>query len=805
MDSSTRPFAPSRLNKTTAADYSSSASESEDEYRIPGVDPEDDDFGDFNPRKKRRLADSNKEKAALGIFASDSEDEGPGKKWKKKNLRSRGMNFVSKGAEQAEGSSDEGDDDEDNRPVLGNGSMNPSLDEKDDDDDDEEDEDEESSRGAGLGFGRGTGGSGMRPRMTFQKAASADTAPSLPKTKFDGPGVLGQGFVPSSAHEPVLKDPNGGKSPPRNKPQLSSFGAKSKGKGKAMGFGAKMMAKMGYVDGQGLGKEGQGRNVIVEANLRPQGAGLGAVKEKSKQERQEEKRQAKLRGEVVVDSDEEEEKRRRKRKAAARNKTIAGAFDSVTGSSTSRKSKTRYLTAEELKASAPGLHIPDAFTPILDMTGPGGKMLTSASGIMTPAAGGVPESTEVIEARKLVKRAQADLMAFSEEWRSLSERKAWVDLELKGREKEVEDLRSDFEKLQVFSDLVSKELVSATEWDQVIGCLRKPVEAGAATADLVDIAVAAIHPFLREAEWDPLREPSKFSTDLSSISGLLIRSSAPGAVSKWDTVPATNEDDVYRAHHRKTTPYESMMYKIWLPRVLSAIRSWDPLEPTAMLTLLESWTDLLPPFVRAQVVDNVVRRLEAALSDWNPKKRKQRQGHDLPHTWLFPWLPYLPAYHLDPKGTGLVSGVKRKFRQLTGAWEYERGVVPGLTNWKEVLGDDEWRRLTMSHVLPAMGRYLRANFRVDPADQEPYLPALTGVLKWEGVLGKRALAEVLAQNVLPMWNAKLEEWLALGAEADLAEVAEWYGWWRGVLLKDFATSEEVCGELDKGLRAMNVV
>ena len=43
-----------------------------------------------------------------------------------------------------------------------------------------------------------------------------------------------------------------------------------------MSFAAKMMARMGYVEGQGLGAEGQGRNIILEATLRPQGVGLGA-------------------------------------------------------------------------------------------------------------------------------------------------------------------------------------------------------------------------------------------------------------------------------------------------------------------------------------------------------------------------------------------------------------------------------------------------------------------------------------------------------------------------------------------------
>ena len=783
-------FDSSRLSKSTAAQYSSSESESDDEHLAPGVGPDDNDFGDFNPRKRRRLGGNNKEKAALGIFASDSDDDGPGKKWKRKTLRNKGMNFVSKGIQEEDNDTEinSGEEDEEDRPVLGNGNM----DENESDDDDEEEED--GAPGIGLGFASAARGhdfsaSGSSPGQ--DEPYKQASRPAF-KPKFDGSSALGRGFIPSSENVPVLKEPrNGDSEPPRNKPQPSAFGAK--GKINAKSFGARMMAKMGYVDGQGLGREGQGRNIVIEANLRPQGIGLGAVKEKSEQERNEEKRQARLRGETVIDSDEEEKKRKR-----ARKKALGSAAGSA--ASTPRRQKKKYLTAEELKATAPGLHIPEALTPILDMTGPASKMLTSTSGIMTPTAGG-PESADIIEARKLFKRGQADLLAFSEEWKALEERKSWANLELKEREQELEDMRSDFEKLQMFSNMISSELASATEWDQLISCLAKAVGIGSGHPEIADIAVAAIHPFLRDPSWDPLTEPDRWASDLKGLAGLLLQSGSDNqAMHKWDS-SIVLADDVYRRHHKATTPYESMMYKNWLPRVLAAVRSWDPWEPAPMLSIMEHWSDLLPAFVRAQLMDNIARKLETALSDWNP--RKKRQSQHLPHTWLFPWLQYLPPYHLDPKGTGLVADVKRKFRHLIGVWEFERGPVPGLRQWKDTLGD-QWRPLIMAHVLPSMGKYLRTHFRIDPADQEPYLPILTGMLKWNEMLGEATMVEVLVQDMFPMWNDKLQEWLSL-EEADLSEVADWYSWWRGVLLKDMSQKQGVSDAFDRGLQVLNLV
>jgi tuftelin-interacting protein 11 len=781
-------FDPSRLTKAAAEEFSSSASEDDDDYRIPGVAADDDDFGDFNPRKKRRLGKNNKEQAALGIFGSDSEEDGPGSRWKRKSLRSKGVTFVSTASKANE--SDDGMESEDNRPVLGNWKNDNDNQDEDDDDDAEENDDDIPTAGLGLGFGARQGS--LFQRAGKNQAETTDKAVhSSVKSVFTGDNVLGKGFVPSSTNEPVLQEQVAAQGTPQNKPQHSTF--TRKGKINAKGFGARMMAKMGYVEGKGLGREGQGRNIIIEANLRPQGIGLGAVKEKSEHERQEEKRQAELRGETVVDSDEEKKKRKK-----AKSKALSGATGS--GASTPRRPKTKYLTAEELKASAPGLQIPEAFTPILDMTGPGSKMLTSTSGIMTPTSG-APEPAELIEARKLVKRAQADLQAFSEEWRNLEDRKTWLDVELKEAEQEMEDLRSDLERSQAFSKMVTEELTPNSTWDQVVSCLQQASELGTATANTADIAVASIHPFLKDVEWNPLYEPSKFACDLKRLSTLLVRSDSAGrSVGKWQS-NGMHEEGVYRRHQKATTAYESMMYKNWLPRVVAAVREWDPLTPSPMLDVVESWNDLLPPFIRAQVMDHVARKLEAAVSDWNPKKK--RQSHHLPHTWLFPWLQHLPPYHLDPKGTGLVAEVKRKFRQFIDVWEFERGTVPGLKQWEDILGS-QWRPLIMSHVLPSMGRYLRRNFRVDPVDQEPYLPILTGVMKWNRMLGDDIIGEVLVQDVFPMWYDKLREWLAI-SEVDLEEVAEWYTWWRGVLLKDMAKVKGVKSELDKGLQVMNIV
>jgi tuftelin-interacting protein 11 len=514
------------------------------------------------------------------------------------------------------------------------------------------------------------------------------------------------------------------------------------------------------------------------------------VKEKSEAEKKEEKRQARLRGEVVLDSDEEEKKRKRERKK----KLGSGVTSSA---STPRRQKTSYLTADELRKNAPGLKIPDAFAPILDLTGPGSKVLTSTSGLLTPTAGAIPESSESAEARKIVRRAHADLAAFSEEWRNLEERKSWVDLELHEREQEMADLSSDLSRLQVFAKVVTEQLPSTKAWPDLVECLQQAVQ-GAATLspEVSDIAVAAIHPFFRDPDWVLLEQPTHLATELKSLSPLLgPPEGTSNALDHRTGQNGFNSTDIFRQHQRATTPFETLMYKLWYPKAMTAVRDWDVYDTAPLLSVLEAWDSLLPAFVRAQFIDSVVRKLESAVAEWNP--RKKRQSQTLPHVWLFPWLPYLPSYHLEPKGTGLVADVRRKFCQLVDVWAFDRGVVPGLEQWREVMGS-QWQPLIMSHVLPSMGRYLRLNFRVDPGDQEPYLSMLTGAMKWSNILGPKVLGQVVVSEVFALWHEKLGEWLGL-EEMNLEEVAAWYEWWRDqVFPAEISRLGAVRKEFDKG-------
>jgi len=169
---------------------SSESSEDEEDFAIPSNDPNADEFADFNPRKRRRTGRDFKESAALGIFGSESEDEGPAKRWKSKSLRGKGMAFVSTGQTNL---------DEDEEEEANNTQDDVKI-------DDEEEGAGDVEETAGLRSGLGFGASAAR-RLGFQSPAPMKTPPSTYGTP------LGRGFVPSSAAMPKLRDDAEGDTP----------------------------------------------------------------------------------------------------------------------------------------------------------------------------------------------------------------------------------------------------------------------------------------------------------------------------------------------------------------------------------------------------------------------------------------------------------------------------------------------------------------------------------------------------------------------------------------------------------------
>ena len=568
---------------------------------------------------------------------------------------------------------------------------------------------------------------------------------------------------------------------------------------------ARMMAKMGYKPGEGLGAAGQGMVNPIDVKLRPQGAGLGAVREKTKQAKEEEYRAASLRGEVLDNSSEEERSRRNTEKLSKSEHRSASGF---------RKSKIRYRTAAEIEVEAEGLEIPNVLKSLVDLTGREQRLLTSTAGLLSSVE--VQSSAEE-DTLKIAKRARRDLEAFAEVWKGLGEEKLYLEMQERELDDEADQeqerirrLHGLIDSLRDLGENLSKDVTERTsllendKWETLTSRLES---LGVEYRDEIDqhalseVIVAVILPLFRSTieSWEPLHSHTSVAPNINRLRHLLdIRID-----SSTQTISLRDAHIVSQRRSRSTTDYESMIYTVWLPKVRSTIiNDWDVYHPSDLISLIDSWRGVLPPFVYANVVDQLIaQRLATALAGWNPKRR-QKKGDDatrLPHTWLFPWLPYLDAHHLDPKHTsGLLGEVRRKFRVVLETLDLTGGVLDGLIQWKEIL-KEEFDKLLIRHLLPRLAMILRNDLEIDPSSQD--LKPLKQVLQWKDLFRSKVLGQLLVVEFFPKWMEILHHWLT--SEPNYEEVGQWFTWWKGQIPLELNQVGSVTEAWERGLALMN--
>ncbi|KAK2463587.1 hypothetical protein APHAL10511_004338 [Amanita phalloides] len=783
------------------ADSDSDVSDNDNPQDIPNDPDARDEYNLFrDPYKRKRRRKNGKEDDIYGIFAEESDDEtysGRNKThWTKAPAFVTGDKPVElvnemdvdvgeadgevdgSAGEEAEKENESSDDSQPSRPPSPRVRV------------EEEDEDLERPRMGGIGS------KSANAFTTF--AASGDSvsssAAATPPPDNGFPTAFG-----NRAQRSFVRDSLPAKKPVVLTAQERSHFSKLQGS-----FGAKMLEKMGWQTGTGLGATGEGIINPVESRMRPQKMGIAfkGFREKTEQSKQE----ARRKGEVVSD-DEDPQTRKMRKKAREQEQKKADVWKRPK----KIKTKVEHKSYEQILAEA-GDELPTArLEQIIDATGAIPREVSSIADLSINSWTPTADSTRIPEVRHNIRliadACKSDLEGLAREAKVLEERKKYVtneDVRLRKRIKEEAELISRLQQVSLVTNDIqslSKELSSVYEisLEPFSPFIYKLVSQFSTELDLYqldEIIVAAIAPLVRRmvANWNPLEDPSAFVSTFRSWRRVL------RVKLTEDKLPKT-ELDVYGRevtvvseieNQEFMTPFESLMWNVWLPKVRTAINNeWSADQPQPAVKLYEVWSTFLPAFMRDNILDQLILpKVQKAIADWSPRKSSISMQNI-----LFPWLP-----HLGLRLEDVVGDAKRKVKSLLRSWSVGQDIPISLKAWKDVFDSADWDAMLIKYIIPKLGSTLRHEFIVNPREQK--MEPIQQVLLWADAIRPSVFSQLLETEFFPKWLDVLHIWL-IQPNVSFEEVAQWYSFWKGTFPENVQAMPGVDQGFTRGLQLMN--
>ncbi|KAI8969150.1 GC-rich sequence DNA-binding factor-like protein-domain-containing protein [Mycotypha africana] len=656
--------------------------------------------------------------------------------------------------------------------------------------DDDDDEEEEELRG-GLGM---RGGLGLKVGPTFKKAATQTQTPTTEPSTPEMPSRTASPKRDSMKNK--VRNGRSATSSPHSTADLGTYSSIS----------LKMLEKMGWKRGQGLGAEGTGITAPIEVKQRPKGMGLSfrgfdERTEQAKIESEERKPQLLDEDEEIDDGDTGADELNRMKKRYAWKEEA---------NKRTRKAKTVYKTAADILTETEGL-LPTISTTthqkVIDMRGPNIREISISDIKLTGSPTLMETTTRLPELRHnlqlIVDLSRADLENLSREKQANQLKKTSLEEELKTIEKELDTQQQQLKKIQQLKqisinlDKISKTALGTGAYEtgnitalfgEQFAILEREFSDNIETMNVDALVISVWAPILKykSITWNVIEEPTWGLAD----------------VKRWRSLLRCNDDFSTTPRNIPATisictPFETMMNTIWLTKVRSAINNqWNVHDPEPIIQLLEEWEPVLPRFIFENIVNQLILpKIQRAVSDWNP-----RTDRVMIHTWLHPWFPTLKAWRL----ADLCTTIRQKLSVVLRQWHpSDESALHIISPWKEVWTPQQFEQFVNKSILPKLTNVLHDEFRVNPKSQD--LEPLIWCLAWKGVVSDTIIGMLLKNEFFNKWHDVLVQWLSLDIYSiNYDQISEWYRWWRQVFSAyDFDSNTLVMKEFRRGLDTMN--
>lgn len=495
------------------------------------------------------------------------------------------------------------------------------------------------------------------------------------------------------------------------------------------GIGSKLLMKMGYQPGKGLGKNLQGISTPIEAKPR---LGKGSISFYGNESKNEE-------------DDEQEKDKRTKFNKKSINIKDDGQYSTFLKQS---KPKKIYVDGDEFNLASKA----DTAVKIIDLTGRETKVYDGY--------GEMPKAFSNLDGFQNFEQDDSDLEDFELE---NDRKKLKSDLDYERHrleellnekvkfEKEIEFYEQKKQSYELIIDKLSTLNSSINSLEDLISVCEQLADNELSCEIFYTFGFTSLKHELRN--WLPFEEPTKHLDSFRKLN---------------------------RLFNKKKQFYDQIVWDCWVPYIRMSIEMFgDMRHCNKMIEFFDYWNDLISEWIINILVNqSVVSKLEQQVIDWSPEKDK------IPiHQWIHPWLPKIKMQYLEP----IFVQIRNKFKKCLILWNpSDKSARIILQPWKPVFGKKNWNTFLKESIVPKLEQNM-SNFIINPKQQN--LECWNNLIDWRELMSEKEIILILKQNFFPKWLKVLYNWL--DNEPNFKEVSDWYLGWKKLFPDEWFNKELV--------------
>ncbi|KAI6649501.1 Tuftelin-interacting protein 11-like [Oopsacas minuta] len=552
------------------------------------------------------------------------------------------------------------------------------------------------------------------------------------------------------------------------------------------GFGSRMLEKMGYQQGQGLGLQGTG---IIEPIKVQSIQGRVCLDSKDTGPSQRPEPPDEFLEEV---KDKKAQKIDRWKKNRGRTEIERGSrFKSVSEVMELANKNPRHLNKPKLHSFINTERV-GLKTKVINMTGPEYQEFDSLEEYVQKSGGGrsgghgevdfLPELVQNIDL--LVDNTEINIVKLNRQIEYDSD--MLVQLKYEQKELEVKKNESNnkltrMTKLLLTLDMIEQRhlsgLIELDMCEQWFRDLLADFSVEYTQLRICLLAKPIVFPLIHKAieSWDPLNVPD--DTNVLNLfetwRGLLDIEPLPSLV--------------FPKGH---SVYQHLLLEVWIPKFVSCLTSHSLRDPHPLIHLLYVWQKFFTPYVRSQLETvHILPALHNELGFWNPME------DTLPlHHWIHPWLPFL-RHSMD----SIFPNIRQKLSAALQHWHpSDPSAYHVIKPWNGVFSQGEFAAFLATAICPKLTIALQ-QLVIDPSNQK--LEPFNDVMRWRDLLTISQIVDMFCHQFFPKWLGVLESWL-LGSP-DFHEVSRWYLGWKSMLDAELLACPPIQHNFLRALDLMN--